>query len=166
MIVSGGGKKKIIELTLLQLPHGKVKQNAAGVRQRIDSVSRRPRERNEVINEAGVVRIKISRGCWNFQGWRTGSLLAAVALVEAGSRGWKLDQRCRGWRGEMEKDGVGKEDEWAGEVEEEGCGRWARARRRCGCPLPRFLSSRYTTENVEGKGRGLISNDPGFLGGE
>jgi len=40
------------------------------VRRRIDSVSRGPRERNEVINEPAAARIKISRGCcWNFQGW-------------------------------------------------------------------------------------------------
>lgn len=39
-------------------------------------------------------------------------------------------------------------------------------RRRYGCPLPRFPSLLYTTKDVEGKGRGLILNDPGFLGGE
>lgn len=37
-------------------------------------------------------------------------------------------------------------------------------RRGYGCPLPRFLSLLYTTKDVEGKGRGLILNDPGFLG--
>ncbi|CAL1685866.1 unnamed protein product [Lasius platythorax] len=41
----------------------------------IDSVLRRPRERNEVINEAGVARIKISRSRWNFQGWRLAASL-------------------------------------------------------------------------------------------
>lgn len=56
------------------------------VHRRIDSVSRRPRERNEVINEAGVARIKISRGWWNFQGWRLDGPLA-IAVKEAGNQG-------------------------------------------------------------------------------
>jgi len=86
------------------------------VHRRIDSVSRRPRERNEVINEAGVARIKISKGWWNFQGWR----LARVVLSPSRwkNRGWKLDQRRRGCcTSRYKEDGRGRGEE---------CGRWAR----------------------------------------
>lgn len=126
------------------------------VHRRIDSVSRRPRERNEVINEAGVARIKI-RSRWNFEGWRLDGPLA-IAVEEAGNRGWKLDQRRRGCCTSRWKE--------SGEAREKGADDEPGTERGYGCPLPRFLSSRYTTKNVGGKDCELISNDPGFLGGE
>lgn len=93
------------------------------VHRRVDSVSRRPRERNEVINEAGVVRIKISRSSWNFQGWRLAtSLPSRRRKQEAGD-----ENSISGVGVGARRDGKGWLGRWWQEVAAEERGEGARA---------------------------------------